>query len=49
MEIAVCSIQQEQPTEVHEAAVTSLPVVLDGPEDVGDPVYGLSGSVERIY
>ena len=32
--------------QVHAAAATSLPAVLDGPGDVGELVPGMSGRVE---
>ena len=35
--------------QVHAAAATSLPAVLDGPDGVGDPVPGVSGSEVRKH
>ena len=34
--------------QVHAAAATSLPAVLDGPGDVGELVPEVSGSVEGM-
>ena len=34
--------------QLHAAAATSLPAVLDGPGGVGEPVPGVSGSVGTI-
>ena len=38
----------EQLTQVHAAAATSLPAVLDGSGGVGSPVLEVSGSQVRI-
>ena len=39
----------DQLTQVHAGAATSLPVVLGGPDSVGGPVSGVSGSLMRKF